>query len=283
MPSVMGKEELSKLTNAVREEAVGAAELKTQLKELGLPQAGKKEELVERILSAQNTSDTEAAQAMPPAVPPDASEPGPSAAEPVIEASKAGAQLPAEAEAATVVKEQHEEGSAAVKGHAKIVFSEQAAKTMPDLKKLVVVKPAEAPKAEHIKLKERADRFKDPDVEKSKQRALRFGLVGMLRCHACSAHPEIEKEKTMKRAERFGTFHPELDAEKKKAREARFGKEAFKDVTKEEDPATKAAARAERFKPLTGSTIAAPSADGSNTFEAMKKARAARFATAAAK
>ncbi|GFH33145.1 hypothetical protein HaLaN_32469 [Haematococcus lacustris] len=29
---------------------------------------------------------------------------------------------------------------------------------MPDLKKLVVVKPAEAPKAEHIKLKERADR-----------------------------------------------------------------------------------------------------------------------------
>ncbi|KAJ9509645.1 hypothetical protein QJQ45_011358 [Haematococcus lacustris] len=279
MPSVMGKEELSKLTNAVREEA----ELKTQLKELGLPQAGKKEELVERILSAQNTSDTEAAQAMPPAVAPDASEPGPSAAEPVIEASKAGAQLPAEAEAATVVKEQHEEGSAAVKGHAKIVFSEQAAKTMPDLKKLVVVKPAEAPKAEHIKLKERADRFKDPDVEKSKQRALRFGLVGMLRCHACSAHPEIEKEKTMKRAERFGTFHPELDAEKKKAREARFGKEAFKDVTKEEDPATKAAARAERFKPLTGSTIAAPSADGSNTFEAMKKARAARFATAAAK
>ncbi|KAL6757605.1 hypothetical protein V8C86DRAFT_3135241 [Haematococcus lacustris] len=264
MPSVMGKEELSKLTNA---------ELKTQLKELGLPQAGKKEELVERILSAQITSDTEAAQAMPPAVAPDASEPGPSAAEPVIEASKAGAQLPAEAEAATVVKEQHEEGSAAVKGHAKIVFSEQAAKTMPDLKKLVVVKPAEAPKAEHIKLKERADRFKDPDVEKSKQRALRFGL----------AHPEIEKEKNMKRAERFGTFHPELDAEKKKAREARFGKEAFKDVTKEEDPATKAAARAERFKPLTGSTIAAPSADGSNTFEAMKKARAARFATAAAK
>jgi SAP domain-containing ribonucleoprotein len=40
---------------------------------------------------------------------------------------------------------------------------------------------------------------------------------------ATQTHPDIEKEKALKRAERFGTFNPDLEAEKKKARAARFG------------------------------------------------------------
>lgn len=62
------------------------------------------------------------------------------------------------------------------------------------------------------------------------------------------AHPihsqidaDLEKEKALKRAERFGIEHPELEAIKKEQRAARFG------IVDEE---TKKKQRLDKFKPL---------------------------------
>ena len=63
-------------------------------------------------------------------------------------------------------------------------------------------------------------------------------------------HPELEKDKQRKRAERFGTFHPEVEEDKKRNRNERFG------VVDEE---TKLAMRAEKFKaPKSLPTASAP-------------------------
>lgn len=50
----------------------------------------------------------------------------------------------------------------------------------------------------------------------------RLTLPNCFPSHAQS-HPELEKEKALKRAERFGTYHPDIEEEKKQQRAARFG------------------------------------------------------------
>lgn len=243
------KEDLSKLT---------VAELKAALKELGLPVTGKKEELVERLFAAEQASVAKPDKAAAPAA--ETTAPVPAEEAPVAPTDPAPT-------AETSGKEEK---------HAKIVFSDEAIKAMPT--KLTVIKSVEVKpiKSDAEKLKERAEKFKDPAVEKAKQRAERFGI----------AHPELEKEKARKRAERFGTHHPDIDEERKAKRAERFGIE---------DPEAKLQHRAARFgvviAPATSAAasgaVAAVKAGRtpiagpvSSDFEAAKKARAARFGAA---
>ena len=82
-------------------------------------------------------------------------------------------------------------------------------------------------------------------------------------------HPEVESEKAIKRAERFGLSHPALEEQKRRERAERFG------IVPEE---VKLDARKERFKPLSGGkTSAAAATVGSAEFEAKKKVSGREF------
>jgi hypothetical protein len=154
-------------------------------------------------------------------------------------------------------------------------------------------------------------RFKDPDVERKKQRAQRFNLVGRdvqqaysrdayrakrlrkmsrsrfpleyfasaRRCLPANVHSalcvfqidaDLEKDKMLKRAERFGTNHPELEQIKKEQRAARFG------IVDEE---TKKKQRLDKFKPLpnAGKINFNMSVKQDDDFEAKRKVRGSRL------
>mmetsp|Transcript_30993 Transcript_30993/g.68725 ORF Transcript_30993/g.68725 Transcript_30993/m.68725 type:complete len:251 (-) Transcript_30993:1403-2155(-) len=245
------KEEIAKMT---------VPELKSALKALNLPVTGKKDELVDRLATANHEGGAYA----PAAEPAPAGQPAPVANESAAPEAEATEPQQAQAQQADASGDAANAGDAPEAKRAKITFTEDAAKVAAATKVTVVnTAPAAAsgPKTtvnEQERLKLREERFKDPNVEKIKERALRFGL----------SHPEVEKEKAKKRAERFGLSHPEIEDEKKKARMARFG-------IVDED--TKLKMRADRFKPLSGSK---PAPIVSTDFEERKKARAERFAAA---
>jgi len=221
-------------------------ELKQELKNAGLTQGGVKAELVERLWTWAQTQQKPAESAPAPAAQPTSDQPSqPEQKQQQQQQQPAAAAPPAQQEpapASSINPENGQTTSQQQSKHAKIVFDEQEAKRA-EAKKLEVIKPAKpeatAPRAsppptalsEEERAKLRAEKFKDPEVERKKNRAERFNI----------ASPELESERARKRAERFGVHHPDIEAEKSRKRKERFGAE---------DPAAKLQSRAERFKPL---------------------------------
>ncbi|PNH09502.1 SAP domain-containing ribonucleoprotein, partial [Tetrabaena socialis] len=207
-------------------------ELKAACKELGLEQSGNKADLIARLkaaLAEQPGADGTDAGAAPA----EASVPAAEEAAPAADAAADAAQAPAEKP--EVVAATAAPAAGGGRTRARIEFTETEA-VKAEATKVTVVNTAEAadkPKqmTEAEKVRIRKDRFKDPDTERLKQRAQRFNVVDA----------NLEKDKALKRAERFGTQHPELELIKKEQRAARFG------IVDEE---TKKKQRLDKFKPL---------------------------------
>ncbi|GLC44338.1 hypothetical protein PLESTB_000480700 [Pleodorina starrii] len=244
-------------------------ELKAACKELGLEQGGNKADLIARLkaaLSQQQGSGPEAEAAVVETAAPEAEEAKQDAA--ATAAAETTAPKPAEApDAATNTGSTGDAAAAGPeKSRARIAFSDtEAAKFEATKVQVVNTAPAAADKPKQVteteKIRLRKERFKDPDTERKKQRAQRFGLVDA----------DLEKDKMLKRAERFGTNHPELEQIKKEQRAARFG------IVDEE---TKKKQRLEKFRPLPNAVKANfnVSIKQDDDFEAKRKARAERFA-----
>ncbi|GLI69145.1 hypothetical protein VaNZ11_013702 [Volvox africanus] len=240
-------------------------ELKAACKELALEQSGNKADLVARLKAAlsQQEVGSEEAEAQAAA----AETTAPTAAEGkqdagIVAAFNGTAQKQAQPQPILSAAEGTAAGSE--KSRARIAFSESEAAKFEALKVQVVhVAPTDKPKqlTEVEKIRLRKERFKDPDAERKKQRAQRFNLIDA----------DLEKEKMLKRAERFGTNHPELEQIKKEQRAARFG------IVDEE---TKKKQRLEKFKPLPNAAKLNfnVSIKQDDDFETKRQARAARFA-----
>ncbi|EFJ52083.1 hypothetical protein VOLCADRAFT_103091 [Volvox carteri f. nagariensis] len=245
-------------------------ELKAACKELGLEQTGNKADLVARLkaaLSQQQAGGQETVgDGVAPATIALANKDGKhdAAATAAVEPNTVEATGPEAPSVPTAAAGTAAAGSE--KSRARIAFSDSEAAKFEALKVQVVnTAPVEKPKqmTEAEKIRLRKERFKDPDMERKKQRAQRFNLIDA----------DLEKEKMMKRAERFGTKHPELEQIKKEQRAARFG------IVDEE---TKKKQRLEKFKPLSNPAKANfnLSVKQDDDFEAKRQARAARFAAA---